>query len=194
MSDTNSITRFCKKCQTETERKKNGECKVCAKAYAAAWQIANIEKKRGYNAAYYAANIEKNKVKCAAWYTENSGKAKARVTAWNAANPAKKKANATAWNKANIEARRIYKHNRSVRTSGGVLSKGLSAKLFKLQKGKCACCGLPLGVNFHLDHVVPLALGGSNTDDNIQLLRATCNLQKQAKHPVDFMQERGFLL
>jgi len=36
--------------------------------------------------------------------------------------------------------------------------------------------------------------GGSNTDDNMQLLRKLCNLQKHAKHPVDFMQERGFLL
>jgi len=28
----------------------------------------------------------------------------------------------------------------------------------------------------------------------MQLLNAICNLQKHAKHPVDFMQERGFLL
>lgn len=35
---------------------------------------------------------------------------------------------------------------------------------------------------------------GTNTDDNIQLLRKLCNLQKSAKHPVDFMQQRGFLL
>ena len=46
----------------------------------------------------------------------------------------------------------------------------------------------------HLDHIMPLALGGSNTDDNIQLLRARCNLQKRAKHPVDFMRERGYLI
>lgn len=56
------------------------------------------------------------------------------------------------------------------------------------------CCGLPLGDNYHIDHIMPLALGGSNTDDNIQLLRQRCNNQKCAKHPVDFMQSRGFLL
>ena len=38
------------------------------------------------------------------------------------------------------------------------------------------------------------ALGGLNADSNMQLLRAECNLQKSAKHPVDFMQSRGFLL
>jgi len=41
---------------------------------------------------------------------------------------------------------------------------------------------------------MPLALGGANADDNIQLLRSTCNQQKHAKHPVDFMQQKGFLL
>jgi 5-methylcytosine-specific restriction endonuclease McrA len=45
-----------------------------------------------------------------------------------------------------------------------------------------------------MDHIIPLALGGANTDDNIQLLRATCNLQKHTKHPIDFMQQRGYLL
>jgi 5-methylcytosine-specific restriction endonuclease McrA len=95
---------------------------------------------------------------------------------------------------ANTEATRIQKLNRRGRASGGKLSKGLSVRLFKLQRGKCACCGQPLGTDYHLDHIMPLALGGSNTDENIQLLRATCNRQKNAKHPIDFTQQRGFLL
>ena len=45
-----------------------------------------------------------------------------------------------------------------------------------------------------LDHIVPLALGGLNKDENIQLLRAVCNLNKGRKNPIAFMQERGFLL
>ncbi len=36
--------------------------------------------------------------------------------------------------------------------------------------------------------------GGANIDGNIQLLTGLCNRQKHTKHPVDFMQERGFLL
>jgi 5-methylcytosine-specific restriction endonuclease McrA len=45
-----------------------------------------------------------------------------------------------------------------------------------------------------MDHIVPLISGGTNTDDNIQLMRSRCNQQKSAKHPIDFMQSRGFLL
>jgi len=79
--------------------------------------------------------------------------------------------------------------------NGGELSKNLVAKLFKLQGGQCACgCGGDLGEDYHLDHRMPLALGGSNTDGNMQLLRKRCNLRKGAKHPIKFMQENGFLL
>lgn len=91
---------------------------------------------------------------------------------------------------ANVQNREAKK-----RANGGVLSKGLAQKLFKLQRGKCACgCKQSIGDNYHLDHIMPIALGGFNTDENIQLLRATCNQEKHAKHPIDFMQSKGFLL
>lgn len=96
----------------------------------------------------------------------------------------------------NPEASCRYAHNRRAREIGvgGRLSRDVVEKLFKSQRGKCACCTQPMGDNFHRDHIMPLALGGPNTDDNIQLLCQTCNLQKGAKHPVAFMQQRGFLL
>ena len=56
------------------------------------------------------------------------------------------------------------------RENGGILSKGLSDRLFKLQKGKCPCCNQPLGENYHLDHVLPLALGGTKTEIRAQFL------------------------
>lgn len=117
------------------------------------------------------------------------------IAKWQKANPLKANAKSAKWREANPEARRIYEHNRKERASGGRLSSGLSAKLFKLQRGKCACgCGKPLGDEYHLDHRMPIALGGTNSDDNMQLLRKLCNLQKSKKHPIDFMQSRGFLI
>lgn len=97
---------------------------------------------------------------------------------------------------ANPNAARIKNNNYRARKreNGGMLSKDIAQKLLILQRGKCACCGKPLGKNYHLDHIVPVAKGGSNTDDNIQLLRSTCNHEKSAKDPIKFMQERGFLL
>lgn len=142
-------------------------CKKCLNAQAAEW---------------YAQNKERKSVTQAKWQAENKEKREAKKAEWRANNKDK-------WV--------MYNHNRRARriTAGGKLTAGLSDLLFKLQRGKCACgCGKPLGDDYHLDHIMPLALGGTNTDDNIQLLRKTCNLKKGTKHPIDFMQTRGFLL
>lgn len=127
----------------------------------------------------------------------NPGKRKEADFRYRQANPEKNIASCAKWRAANKMARRILDNNRNARKRevGGKLSQGLAERLFKLQRGKCACgCMQPLGENYQLDHRMPVALGGANEDWNIQLLRATCNQQKHAKHPIDFMQSRGFLV
>jgi len=100
------------------------------------------------------------------------------------------------WEAANPEARLTINRNRRARKkgNGGKLSPNIKIKLYELQRGRCACCRQPLGADYHLDHIMPLALGGQNVDSNMQLLRAVCNLSKGAKHPVDYMQRKGMLL
>jgi 5-methylcytosine-specific restriction endonuclease McrA len=60
------------------------------------------------------------------------------------------------------------------------------------QKGKCACCGKKR--KLAVDHIVPLAKGGTNWPNNLQLLCTPCNASKSAKDPITFMQEKGLLL
>lgn len=101
------------------------------------------------------------------------------------------------WRKENPDAVKVHGQNRRARKkgNGGKLSKGLFDKLFKLQKGKCACCKTNLTkVKVHMDHVIPIAKGGLNIDSNIQLLCQLCNQKKHAKDPIDFMQQNGFLI
>lgn len=126
----------------------------------------------------------------------NKDLAKARYKAWSDSNPGIAVARAAAWNAAHPDLRRVLTQNRraGMRAVGGKLSKDLATRLFDLQRGLCACCQLPLGENYHMDHIMPLLLGGLNVDCNMQLLRQRCNNQKSSKHPVDFMQSRGFLL
>jgi 5-methylcytosine-specific restriction endonuclease McrA len=191
-----TMTRFCPKCQAETERNKKGDCKPCDKRRKSAKYAENPQKVKDRVFAWRALNPDKTKATKAAWQKSNLEKSNASKARWALENPEKVKAATLAWAKANPKANRIRQQNRRALkgVNGGKLSKGLAEKLFKLQKGKCLCCKQPLGESYHLDHIVPLALGGSNTDDNIQLLRQQCNLQKSAKHPIDFMQQRGFLL
>ena len=206
-----SPLKFCKKCQCETARYKGDRCKPCSDSKAARWlakqpkkvkenreflDAAKKERDKKNKAAWAAANPEKVKAASKAWIAKNQERHSANVNRWQSANPDRVKAAIKKWRSENPETYRIIGQNRRARKSigGGKLSQGLAAKLFKMQRGKCSCCGLPLGKEYHLDHIMPLALGGSNTDENIQLLRKRCNLQKNKKHPVDFMQSRGFLL
>ena len=62
------------------------------------------------------------------------------------------------------------------------------------QKNKCVACHADVSVKYHVDHIVPLIKGGTNDITNIQILCPTCNMSKQARDPITFMQSRGLLL
>lgn len=197
----------CKPCRSAENAEWRAKNQDKTKALNAEWRSKNIE----YSAKYRAANVDRQRMYDARRIKENPDRERERFAKYRAENPEKVRETLARYRDANreklrergekyrlnnLDKRRIYSHNRRarVRANEGKLSTGLSAKLFKLQRGKCACCGKPLGSNYHLDHIMPIALGGKNEDSNIQLLRNTCNQQKHAKHPVEFMQQRGFLL
>jgi Zn ribbon nucleic-acid-binding protein len=50
--------------------------------------------------------------------------------------------------------------------------------VWQRDRGSCVACGSHERLEF--DHVIPVALGGSNTARNLQLLCETCNRQKGA--------------
>jgi len=201
----------CKPCGDAASKKRHQEKPDQAKAYRAKWYAENSEYQIAKRIAYRKANIEQeretrkkwdatNKEKIAAQQAEYRANHKDRIKLRDAQKYAEDTERCKAYNKAwyanNPDAVRIKNQNRRarIREVGGKLSKGLAEKLFDLQKGKCPCCKRGLGKNYHLDHIVPLALGGSNEDSNAQLLRAECNLKKHAEHPVSFMQSKGYLL
>ena len=54
------------------------------------------------------------------------------------------------------------------------------AVLYSEQGGRCAGCHKALGEDLHVDHVQPLARGGKDVFENLQLLHRDCNLAKRA--------------
>ena len=162
----------------------------------AKYKRENPERSRASSARYREKNREKIKERRAAYRTENKEKIAASMAIYRERNAAKIAPVTAKWSAENLDKRRLYASNRRAAKAdaGGKLSRDLPERLFRLQKGLCACCREPLGSGFHLDHIMPLALGGRHEDSNMQLLRKRCNHQKCAKHPVDFMRERGFLL
>lgn len=188
--------RPCPKCGA-CDRSPRGACNPCNRNYVKQWKAVNREKVIAYRSdparmaaanarasAMYASDPERRRIsneKSAQWRAENPGEKRAANAKWKAENPDRLKSLNSAY-----RARK--------RGNGGKLSIDIVKKLFVLQRGLCPCCRQPLGDDYHLDHKIPLSRGGANTDENVQLLRQRCNIQKGAKDPIEFMQSRGFLI
>lgn len=54
-------------------------------------------------------------------------------------------------------------------------------RLLRQQNGRCAHCGRPVWVVFHIDHIRPLSKGGYNEPSNLAILCPSCNLRKGSK-------------
>lgn len=108
-------------------------------------------------------------------------------------NPEESRGKARAYRRKNHAKVKEWRNRRRDRKFGR-LPKFTVVNMYKSQRGLCPVCKKKLGEKYHLDHIVPLARGGKHEPKNVQLLCPPCNLSKSAKDPIDFMQERGFLL
>lgn len=160
------------------------------------WRAENNERAREAYREWCRKNPEKAKSKAARARAKNPDRARRSCAEWRAANPEKHRASVAAYQAENPESRRVNEANRRARkkAAGGKHTVADIKRLFRLQRGKCACCHVSIADGYHVDHIQPLALGGSNDKTNLQLLCPTCNTKKSAKHPIDFMQSRGLLL
>lgn len=140
----------------------------------AAAQVARAEARCKDGRARYLANRERS--------LEQSRK-------WREANPGKSAALQRAWRGKNREKVRAAKRGR--KTAKRVT---LVRELMKLQNGRCAYCRIKLGSEFHVDHAMPLKLGGPDRRSNLQLTCIPCNLSKSAQHPITFARSKGMLL
>ena len=170
----------CGKCGAN-DRNNSGSCRPCQKERSRKWAEANPEK--------ILQAMRK-------WRKINPEKVSACARSWQKANPQRAKVIALNWREANPDKVKTIEQNRRARVkgNGGNLSTNIIKTLLAQQNGKCACCGLGLDNGYHLDHIMPLALGGINDDSNVQLLTPKCNLSKGAKHPVDYMRSKGRLI
>lgn len=202
-------TKVCSKCSiekytTEFHKRKDSpdgirnDCKKCAIARVAKHTSLNRDKRLAYFKEWREKNIEEvrenEKIRARKYRKEFPERRQLINKKYRENNKEKVAELGKKWKQANPDAVRLMAHRRRCRKGADVLSRGIIKKLYKSQKGKCPCCNNKLGDDYHLDHIMPLSLGGDNTDSNVQLLRSICNLNKHAKHPIDYMQSKGFLL
>lgn len=189
-----SLAKKCIKCGTLFS---GVRCKSCKKAYQQKYDAEHSKHRVEYMRKWREDNPGRDREASAIRYAANPEKERARQAAYRKLNPDRVNAARRRFVEANPEYNRIKLANRSdrIKSVGGKLSKGLPVRLLELQRGKCACCRASLSdTGYHLDHIIPLAAGGENSDHNIQLLCPACNIKKAAKHPIEFMQSNGYLL
>ena len=172
----------CKKLYKEANKERNALKRKAHyesnKEYVSAvnkiWSDANKGRKSITNKALYENKREERLIQCWKWYQAN----KDRIAIVN-----------KAYRHANRERLSIGRNNRRAleRNSKGTYSVLDINILLVTQDSKCVYCKTDLIVasknNYHIDHIMPLKLGGSNFPDNLQLLCPTCNLSKGHKHP-----------
>lgn len=97
-----------------------------------------------------------------------------------------------AWKRANPEKRKAtsqnYKHKRRAQEESGMTGRDL-AEWRRAALKVCAYCGADCAGKFHVDHVMPLALGGLHEAGNLAIACPPCNHRKSAKHPDVFKEE-----
>lgn len=142
----------------------------------------------------------KNTERARLWAKNNPEKHAEYQSAWKSENKERIASSNRKWQKENPEKISGHRRNRRAKrlmAEGCHTPEDIDAILFS-QRGLCANCQSKLFKSgrqkFHVDHVMPLALGGSNWPENLQCLCPTCNLSKGAKHPDDWAAANGRLL
>ena len=180
-----------------------------------AWQKENREHKLEYQRLWYLANQEERRAKQREWYEKNQDKVRAyhevnrekiaqKMKAWRAKNADVIWRYQQDWKEANAqhirdyakryrqekpEIKRISEASRRAaarRSTGHFTMRDVEA-LYAAQFGECVYCATDLSEAFEIDHIVPLARGGSNGPENIQLLCRRCNRMKHAKTHDEFL-------
>lgn len=154
---------------------------------------------------------EEQKQKTRDWNRDNPEKAKERTNKWresnrehfltlHKANNAVRRSNievrereketTSAWKRANPNKVLTYGRNRRAlkRNAEGTHTEDDITSIWVNQKGQCVYCDADLLVtDFHVDHIVPLAKGGSNWPSNLQCLCPDCNLRKWSLDEDEFL-------
>ena len=96
------------------------------------------------------------------------------------------------WRERTPNARRDRMHR--AKAAGGVLGYYSDLQVLELYGTNCHICGLPIDLEasrqcgkpgwekaLHIDHVIPLSKGGSDTIENVRPSHGQCNIVKSAK-------------
>lgn len=163
---------LCPRCGNDEEfyMRSNGKpmdcCKKCYIKRSSNYQYREKEQVNARARARYVQNPDKYKKQSHDWYAVHPD-IRSRVNYnYDSTHPKTREQN-----QANGNRRRAR-----IRNNGGSFTTSEWTDLCNRFQNKCVCCGA--SAKLTVDHVIPLALGGSNNIDNIQPLCFHCNARK----------------
>lgn len=159
----------------EKERKKRAkwgaENPEKVRDFRAKWYVENRKKVREKHAEYRSKNPEKGQERNAAYYAENQEKVKKNVAKWRAENPEKVRENSASRRASKLQRTPLWAEHDKI------------AAVYEHAAGIAA-----LGVDVHVDHIVPLRCkiaSGLHNHWNLRVLIGTENLRKGNRLPPD---------
>lgn len=159
--------------------------------YDKLYRVKNRDKKIARDRAYHWAHRDRALAGSRAWYRANRAAALAYKRVYRATNAAKHAVWRRAWELRNKDQVQLNQRlQRALRKGApGRYTKADILDLLATQAGLCVYCGTDIRSRYHVDHRMPICLGGSNNPDNLQLTCPKCNWRKNRKHPEVFEQE-----
>lgn len=151
------------------------------------YRMKNLETAREKDLKYNEAHREERRLYARRYREANSAKVREDNRRYYADHVDELRQYALEWAKEHPEQRRLSKHRRraSEHGSSGTHTADDIRSQRKRQKGRCFWCHAKLDA-YHVDHVMPLVLRGSNGPENLVIACPACNMSKGAKHPMDF--------
>ena len=151
----------------------DGTCKECKKEYQREWRATNRVRHQDYSRKYHHEHREERLEYYSRWVAENAERKALGTKRWREQHPSRM-----------LAMRKIQNARRRallIGASGDYTPREWMA-LVSWYGNRCLRCGAT-GPETKItpDHVVPLALGGSNSIDNLQPLCWSCNAAKGAR-------------
>lgn len=171
-------------------KKYTEERKIWDKKY----REGNKKKRAEYDKSYRESNLEEYKAKRRAYYKANKDLIYKKVKEYQNNNMDKVIEWKKAYARRNPEVGRQAKRRRRAKEKSVPFEKYTTEEVLALYGTNCFICSKPINLNaprqcgkpgwrhaLHIDHLIPISRGGSDTLDNVRPTHGECNIHKSMK-------------